>query len=168
MTKTGFNAEFVGDTWEQWTAASFNEETDLLGLIVGVIDAPTLEEWREMQTQGFAATPERLLQRMTDTNQSSAVQRAIFESLRREQAGVKPEPLGTARLASRIRVLPFLDGDEGKSINLCAALLVDGSIGEGTKLWRARLLQLASENRGGPYFPSGFNSGVKNAGRFFV
>jgi hypothetical protein len=65
LTKTGFNAEFVGDAWEQWTAASFNKETDLLGLIVGVIDAPTLEEWREMQTQGFAATPERLLQRMT-------------------------------------------------------------------------------------------------------
>lgn len=146
LTKTGFNAEFVGDAWEQWTAAFFNKETDLLGLIVGVIDAPTLEEWREMQTQGFAATPERLLQRMTDMNQSSAVQRAIFESLRREQTGVKPEPLKTARLASRIRVLPFLDGDEGKSINLCAALLIDGSIGEGTKLW-ARLLQLAAENR---------------------
>jgi hypothetical protein len=146
LTKAGFNAEFVGDAWEQWASAGFNKELDLLGLIVGVIDAPPLAEWREMQTQGFAATPERLLQRITDTNQSSPVQRAIFESLRRDQSGVKPEPLETARLASRIRVLPFLDGDEGKSINLCVELLLDANISEGTKLW-ARLLQLASENR---------------------
>lgn len=146
LTKTGFNAEFVQDAWEQWNTDGFNKRRDLLGIIVGVIDAPTLEEWRGLQKQSFATTPERMVQRLTDTNQSSAVQRAIFESLRREQNGVQPDPVETARLASRIRVLPFLEGEEGEYISLCAALVLDGSLGEGTKLW-GRLLQLAAENR---------------------
>jgi len=51
LTKAGFNAEFVQDAWEQWNSAGFNKNTDLIGLIVGVIDAPTLEEWRELQKQ---------------------------------------------------------------------------------------------------------------------
>ena len=71
-------------------AAGFNQETDILGLIVGVIDASTLDEWRELQKQDFATTPERMVRRLADSNQSSAVQRAIFESLRREENGVKP------------------------------------------------------------------------------
>jgi hypothetical protein len=146
LTKAGFNAEFVQDAWEQWNSAGFNKNTDLIGLIVGVIDAPTLEEWRELQKQDFATTPERMVQRLADRNQYSAVQRAIFESLRREQNGVMPDPLETARLASRIRVLPFQERDEGKYINLCAEIVLDGSLEESSKLW-GRLLQLASENR---------------------
>jgi hypothetical protein len=127
LTKAGFNAEFVQDAWEQWNSAGFNKQTDLLGLIVGVIDGPTLEEWRELQKQDF-------------------VQRAILRGLRREQNGVKPDPVETVRLACRVRVLPFLEGDEGKYINLCAEIVLDGSLEEGTKLW-GRLLQLAAENR---------------------
>lgn len=152
LTKTGFNAELVQDAWEQWNTDGFNKRGDLLGVIVGVIDAPTLEEWRGLQKQSFATTPERMVQRLTDTNQSSAVQRAIFDSLRREQNGVQPDLVETARLVSRIRVLPFLEGEEGKNINLCAELVLDGSVGEGAKLW-GRLLQLAAENRAtGGYF----------------
>lgn len=67
LTKAGFNAEFVQDVWEQGNSAGFNKQTDLLGLIVGVIDAPTLEEWRELQKQDFATTPERMVQRLADT-----------------------------------------------------------------------------------------------------
>ena len=155
LTKAGFNDDFVRDAWEQWNGAdgsTFNRETDLLGLIVGVMDSPTLEEWRGLQKQDFATTPERMLQRLAAAKQSSAVQRAIFESLRRAMGGVSPEPLETARLASRIRVLPFLDREEGEYINRCAEIVLDGSLEEGTKLW-SRLLQLAAENRGtGGYF----------------
>jgi len=146
LTRAGFNEEFVGDAWEQWNSAAFSKETDLLGLIVGVIDAPTLEEWRGLQKQDFAATPQRMVQRLADSQQSSAIQRAIFESLRREQNGISPDPVESARLASRIRVLPFLEGHEGRYINLCAEIVLDGSVEEGTKLW-SRLLQLAAENR---------------------
>jgi hypothetical protein len=155
LTKAGFNDEFVRDAWEQWNGtdgSSFNRETDLLGLIVGTMDNQTLEEWRGLQKQDFATTPERMLQRLFDPHQSSATQRAIFESLRRPAGGGSPDPLETARLASRIRVLPFLDGEEGEYINRCAEIVLDGSLEEGAKLW-SRLLQLAAENRGkGGYF----------------
>ena len=155
LTKTGFNEEFVRDAWEQWSGgdgSTLNRETDLLGLIVGVIDSPTLEEWRCLQKQDFATTPERLVQRLADAKQSSTTQRAIFESLRRPVGGVSPEPLETARLAARIRVLPFLDGEEGEYMNRCAEIVLDGSVEEGAKLW-SRLLQLAAENRAtGGYF----------------
>ncbi len=110
LTKAGFNDEFVRDAWEQWDGAAssnFNRETDLLGLIVGVIDSQTLEEWRGLQKQDVATTPERMVQRLADSQQSSATQRAIFQSLHRALNGVSPDPLETARLASRIRVLPF-------------------------------------------------------------
>ena len=146
LTKAGFNEEFVGDAWEEWNNAAFNRATDFLGLITGVIDASTLEEWRTLQKQAFAATPERMIERLADSQQSSAVQRAIFESLRREQEGVKPDSVETARLAAKIRVLPFLEEDEGKFINLCTEIVLDGSLEEGTKLW-GRLQQLAAENR---------------------
>jgi hypothetical protein len=146
LTKAGFNQEFVEDAWEEWNRQGFNKENDLLGLIVGVIDAPTLDEWRELQKQDSATTPVRMAERLKDSQQSSAVQRAIFESLRKEQNGQKPDALEAARLASRIRVLPFVEGEEGRHINLCAEITLAGTIEEGTKLW-SRLLQLAAENR---------------------
>jgi len=146
LSKAGFNEEFVADAWEEWNREGFNKETDLLALIVGVIDAPTLEEWRELQKQDFATTPERMVERLKDSQQSSAVQRAIFESLRREQNGQEPDAIEAARLASRIRVLSFVEGDEGRYITLCAEITLAGTIEEGTKLW-SRLLQLAAENR---------------------
>ncbi|HUZ95810.1 MAG TPA: hypothetical protein VMU57_12955 [Edaphobacter sp.] len=155
LTKAGFNAEFVQDAWDQWdatTGSGFNRETDLLGLIVGVIDIQTLEEWRGLQKQDVATTPERMVQRLAGAQQSSAIQRAIFQSLHRAPNGVSPDALETARFASRIRVLPFLEGEEGEYINRCAEIVLDGTLDESTKLW-SRLLQLAAENRGtGGYF----------------
>jgi hypothetical protein len=146
LTKAGFTQEFVEDAWEEWNRQGFNKRGDLLGLILGVIDAPTLDEWRELQKQDFATSPERMVERLKDSHQSSVAQRAIFESLRKEKNGQKPNALEAARLVSRIRVLPFVDGEEGRHINLCAEITLAGTIEEGTKLW-SRLLQLAAENR---------------------
>jgi len=88
LTKAGFNEEFVSDAWEQWNTDGFNKKAHLLGLVVGIIDAPTLEEWRQLQKQCFATTPDRVVERLSNGQQSSATQRAVFESLRREQKGV--------------------------------------------------------------------------------
>ena len=155
LTKAGFNDEFVRDVWDQWngaTGSNFNRETDLLGLTVGMIDNQTLEEWRRLQKQAVSTIPERIVQRLADSQQSSAIQRAIFQSLRRVRNGVSPDPLETARLVSRIRVLPFLEGEEGEYINRCAEIVLAGSLAEARDLW-SRLLQLAAENRDtGGYF----------------
>jgi len=155
LTTVGFNGTFVHDAWEQWRGAAgsnFNAEMDLLGLIVGVIGSQTLQEWRGLQKQDVTTTPERMVQRLADFQQSSASQRAIFESFRRPLNGVIPDSFETARLVSRIRVLPFLEDKDGDCISLCAEIVLDGSLDEGSKLW-SRLLQLAAENRGtGGYF----------------
>lgn len=155
LTKKGFHTDFVQDAWGQVRDAAgtnFDPEKDILGLVVGVIDNSTLHEWTGLQEQASNATPERLLQRLSDPRQSSATQRAIFESLRKPVNGEIPDRLETARLASRIRVLSFSADREGEYINLCAGIVSDGGQDEGGKLW-SRLLQLAAENRGtGGYF----------------
>jgi hypothetical protein len=154
LTKKGFNKEFVQDAWEQWKggdSSDFDQDTDILGLIVGVIDEPTLHEWQELQKQASSTTPDRLSTRLQNDGQSSATQRAIFEGLRKT-AGGDADAAETARLVSRLRVLRFSDAAEGDYINLCAEIVRDGSVEEGAKLW-SRLLQLASENRAtGGYF----------------
>jgi hypothetical protein len=155
LTKAGFNSEFVQDAWEEWRAGdgtNFDPAKDILGLIVGVIDEPTLHEWQELQKQATSTTPERLSARLQNDGQSSAVQRAIFESLRKAPNGNVPDAVETARLVSRLRVLRFSDDREGEYINLCADIVRAGTVEEGAKLW-SRLLHLASENRStGGYF----------------
>ncbi len=150
LTNSGFNDEFVLDAWEQWrrpAGPNFNPETDFLGLTVGPINEFTLHEWREFLKQVASTTPERMVDRLSTPGQTSTVQRAIFESLHDPLRKDNPNPIETARLASRIRVLPFSDADEGVYINICAEIVLAGTLDEGAKLW-SRLLQLVAENRG--------------------
>ena len=133
LSKAGFNAEFVQDAWEQrqgGEGADFDPEKDMLGLIVGVIDEPTLHEWQELQKQAASTTPDRLAARLKNDGQSSATQRKIFESLRKSPDGTERDAVETARLASRLRVLRFSDNSEGDSINLCAEIVRDGTATE--------------------------------------
>jgi hypothetical protein len=155
LTKAGFNAEFVRDAWEQWqrgAGSGFDPLEDILGLIAGIIDEPTLHEWQELQKQAASTTPDRLVARLKDDGQLSATQRKIFESLRKSPDGAERDAAETARLVSRLRVLRFSDNSEGNFINLCAEIVRDGTSAEGAKLW-SRLLHLAAENRAtGGYF----------------
>lgn len=154
LTKKGFNKEFVGDAWEQWNGgdgSDFDQDSDILGLIVGIIDEPTLHEWQELQKQASSTTPDRLSARLQNDGQSSATQRAIFDGLRKT-GGSEADAAETARLVSRLRVLRFSDASESDYVNLCAEIVRDGTAADGAKLW-SRLLQLAPENRAtGGYF----------------
>jgi NACHT domain len=155
LTKEGFNKEFVQDAWNEWKGglgSGFDQSKDILGLIVGQIDDPTFQEWQTLQKEASGTTPERLSARLQSNSKSSnKTQRAIFEGLRQSADG-EMEPVETARLTARVRVLRFSDANEGDFINLCAAIVRGGRLEEGTKLW-ARLVQLASENRAtGGYF----------------
>jgi hypothetical protein len=148
LTKASFNGEFVEDAWHEWLGgdgSDFDPAKDILGLIVGVIDEPTLQEWRTLQEQAAATTPERLVARLHNDRQSSKSQRAIFDSLRKTASGEADEN-ETARLAARLRVLRFAMEQEGDYVNLCAEITAAGTVEEGQRLW-SRLLQLASENR---------------------
>ena len=77
LTKSGFNREFVQDAWEEWRGgdgSSFDPAKDIMALVVGVIDEPTLHEWQELQKQASSTTPDRLTARLHNEGQSSAPQ----------------------------------------------------------------------------------------------
>jgi len=155
ITKEGFNKEFVQDAWNEWKGSSgsgFDRSKDILGLIVGQIDDPTLQEWQTLQKQASSTTPERLSARLRgDSKSSNKVQRAIFDGLRQSADG-EMDAVETARLVARVRVLQFSDANEGDFVSLCAEIVRGGRVEDGAKLW-ARLVQLASENRAtGGYF----------------
>jgi len=155
ITKEGFNKEFVQDAWNEWKSSSgsgFDRSKDILGLIVGQIDDPTLQEWQTLQRQASSTTPERLSARVHgDSKSSNKVQRAIFDGLRQSADG-EMDAVETARLVARVRVLQFSDANEGDFVSLCAEIVRGGRVEDGAKLW-ARLVQLASENRAtGGYF----------------
>jgi hypothetical protein len=155
LTKAGFNSGFVQDAWDEWDGAGgskFDRGKDILGLVVGVIDEPTLHEWQELVNQAATTTPERLCERLRNNGQSSTSQRAIFKSLRRASNGNERDAVETAGLVSRTRVLRFTDASEGDYVNLCAEIVNGGKVEEAGKLW-SRLLELASKNRvTGGYF----------------
>lgn len=155
LTNTGFNQEFVADAWEQHrrpAGPNFNPGKDLLGLTVGVIQDTTFHEWRELLKQLTSTTPERMVDRLSASGQTSAIQRAIFDSLHDPLSKGSPDRVETARLAKKIRVFSFPESSEGTYINHCAEIVLAGTVDEATKLW-SRLVQLANENRGtGGYF----------------
>jgi hypothetical protein len=104
VTKEGFNKEFVQDAWREWKGRSgsgFDQSKDILGLIVGQIDEPTLQEWQALQKEASSTTPQRLAARLqSDSKSSNKIQRTIFEGLRQSADGEMP--IETARLAARV------------------------------------------------------------------
>jgi len=149
LTTTGFSAQFAQDAWDQWQqapTAHFDASTDLLGLIVGIADSASLQEWRELQKQATNTTPERLVLRLGNKGQCSKIQRDIFASLRIELKGAKPSEVETAKLIASLRVLHFSDVKEGELIQLCTDLVRDGRPDGGLDLWN-RLVKYAADQR---------------------
>ena len=148
LTKTGLSRDLAQDAWDQWTGAAgaaFDTATGLIGLIVGAVDDVVLKEWRELQEQASATTPERLVSRLANDAQLSTTKHAMFESLR-PTVDHTPGELETARLLARTRIMAFSDRSEGDFLNSCATIALEGTIEEGAKLWD-RLLRLAADSR---------------------
>lgn len=150
LTKAGFNSEFVSDAWEQWSGGRsskpFDQEHDLLGLTVGFIDDQALDEWKTLQEQAIAATPERLVARLRPEGQSNPIQRAIFEDLRNTETDAKRDELETARLVARIRLFPFSEKEENDYLDYCTGIVSDGSLSAAENLWNS-LIAIAGESR---------------------
>jgi hypothetical protein len=72
LTAAGFSDEFAKDAWEEWHRPGFDIKADLLVLVVGVVGDGILNQWRQLQEQAASTTPERLVARLADENQSSA------------------------------------------------------------------------------------------------
>jgi hypothetical protein len=107
----GFSKEFVRDAWEQAQAPNFDFTRDLLVLVLGALNDAAFQAWRAIEEQAAETTADRLVARFANGG-SSAVQKHIFEGLRRLSRNDKRDAIDTARLASRMRVIHFSDERE--------------------------------------------------------
>ena len=151
LTRNGFNATFVQDAWAEWRneeGSGFDQTSDLLGIVTGVVGEGPLQDWEEVRKEASSPTPERFLLRLEGAKQISAAKKKIFESLYPAEQADRSQREDTVRLAARLHVQHFNEKrDEGRCIIQCTELVSAASIEEGTKLWNA-LCQLAADNRG--------------------
>ncbi len=147
LTAAGFSGDFAQDAWDEWRRPGLDINADLLVLVVGVVGDEILNHWRQLQEQAASTTPDRLVARLGDRNQSSRIQRNIFESLRRVSDGEPQDVIECARLLSRTRVLHFSNERIDTLTRACTELVVETTAAEGAKLW-SQLLKFASANRG--------------------
>lgn len=156
LSGKGFNGTLVADLWADWNrqgGASFDPNSDLLGLVTGSVGDGSLHDWEELRQEAADTTPERFVQRLDGTRQISSGKKNIFSSLYPTENPDQAQRESTVRLAARFQVLYFNKKlEEGRYVNQCAPLVSSGTVEEGTKLWNA-LCQLAADNRGtGGYF----------------
>ncbi|MBZ5501471.1 MAG: ABC transporter ATP-binding protein [Acidobacteriia bacterium] len=154
LTKNGFAKEFVRDAWEQWRGvpnATFDRQSDYLGLATSGVASSVLLEFAELQRQAASGAADRLEARLAA---SSAIQRRIYESVLRSDDPVPGTALGAteaASLLSRIRVFSFdfefpQSTDEGQAISQCSRCTQAETVATGVQLWKC-LVGLAAESR---------------------
>jgi len=156
LSRCGFDATFVQDAWAEWNSkegSKFDQNSDMLGLVAGVVGDGPLQDWQEVRKEIADTTPDRFLLRLDGPKQVSSSKRKILMSLFPEKQADQVKRVDTIRLAGRLHVQHFNESkDEGKYINQCAGLVSSSRIDEGRNLWNT-LCQLAADNRGtGGYF----------------
>lgn len=157
VTQRGFPAEFVHDIWEQWFGTGqcpFHRDRDVLALAVGQLASTVKSAWDQLFSQACETEPERVVTRFTTPKHSSAIQRALFASLRCPQ-GLShlgdSDNAATAQLIKHLRLLHF-DFNSQPSRELaeeqqrCQSLLTSRSADEGATLWN-QLVALAAKQR---------------------
>jgi hypothetical protein len=91
VTSSGFPPDFVGIAWAQWfgvkTERVLRGSDDAVVLMVGSLAHDVEDAWSNMLGDASRTTPERMLARLAEPvadegSQSSALQRALFASLR--------------------------------------------------------------------------------------
>lgn len=162
VTRAGFPEDFVKIAWAQWlgfkTDRKLRDSNDAVVLVTGSLQRDVQDAWSNLLFEALRTTPERMVERLSqpagDGSQSSALQRALFESFS------CPEELrncgdtdknATMRLLCRVRLL-HLDyeatpsRDHARAIADCQSILRSGDAVEAEKLWR-RLNGIADERR---------------------
>lgn len=165
VTSSGFPPDFVGIAWAQWfgvkTERVLRGSNDAVVLMVGSLAHDVEDAWSNLLSDALRTTPDRMLARLAepiaaDGSQSSALQRALFASLR------CPEELrnegdasdgATMQLLCRIRLMRFdfeatPSRDHDHALRDCQTILRSGDPEEAKSLW-ARLVAVADANRAG-------------------
>jgi hypothetical protein len=163
LGRNGFHSDFSTIAWQQWlnhnTSRNFKRGIDAVGLVTGDLTDDVAAAWSDLRTQAVQSTPDRVIARLKsdkdDGAQTSKVQRAIFESLRR------PDTFGAERsdADARERLLLIRDirvikldyeaqpsSDYDQALLDCQNCLSSGDAAEALKLWE-RLIGIADEKR---------------------
>jgi len=94
VTRAGFPPEFVEIAWAQWlgvkTDRKLRDSNDAIVLVTGSLAYHVQHAWSNLLFEALKTTPDRMLNRLTepiagDGSQSSALERALFESFRRPE-----------------------------------------------------------------------------------
>jgi hypothetical protein len=164
LGRNGFPAEFARTAWQQWlgqnTKRIFRRGVDAMVLATSDLPDDVRRAWSALSMQAIATegAPHRLVERLAEPDgegaQSSALQRAIFASLRRPddiRAGQGDNFTERALLTRDVRVLKLDYGtaqssDEVTAIQDCQSVLSSGDHAEAVSLWQ-HLIGIADELR---------------------
>jgi hypothetical protein len=162
LGNSGFNSDFARPAWQQWldrdTTRHFRRGADALVLATGELSATVQRAWSALHREATQASAERVAARLAKTtrsgSQSSALQRAIFGSLRR------PSEFGTGNLDPAVETIVMIrdiqvlkfdfemepSSDRVEALLDCQASLSSGSPEEANTLW-TRMIEIADGKR---------------------
>jgi hypothetical protein len=165
VTRGGFPQDFVTIAWAQWfgvkTERKLCEGHDAIVLVTGSVSHEVKDAWHNLLHDALLTMPERMAARLSppapgDGTQSSALQRALFESLRCPEELRSNGDTGdaaTADLMRHVRLHHFdfeavPSRDHGLALADCQRLLKSGDGAEAESLWE-RLIGIADAKRTG-------------------
>jgi hypothetical protein len=165
VTRGGFPQDFVTIAWAQWfgvkTEHKLRDSDDVIGLVTGSLAHEMKDAWSSLLHDALLTTPERMAARLSsptrgDGTQSSALQRAVFKSLRcpdELRGNGDAADAATADLMRHMRLLHFdfeavPSRDHALALADCQRLLKSGDAAEAQELWD-RLVGIADARRTG-------------------
>jgi hypothetical protein len=153
VTRAGFPQDFVETAWAQWlgikTDRKLRDSSDAIVLVTGSLAHDVQDAWSNLLFEALKTTPDRMVKRLTEPvagegSQSSALERALFESFRCPEelrGSVDTGDAATIQLLSRVRLLYFdfeatPSRDHVQALADCQSLLRSGDASEAERLWR--------------------------------
>ena len=165
VTGAGFPPDFVATAWAQWfgvkTERILRGSDDAVVLMVGSLSHDVEDAWSNLISDALRTTPDRMLARLAESeadegSQSSALQRALFASLRcpdelRNEGDASDA--AALQLLCRVRLMRFdfeatPSRDHDHALRDCQNVLRSGDAEEAKSLW-SRLVAIADANRAG-------------------
>ena len=165
VTGAGFPPDFVATAWAQWfgvkTEHILCSSDDAVVLMVGTLSQDVEDAWSNLVSDALITTPDRMLDRLDksgtdDGSQSSALQRALFASLRCPDAlrnDGDASDTAAMQLLCHVRLMRFdfeatPSRDHDYALRDCRNVLRSGDAEEAKSLW-SRLVAVADARRAG-------------------
>jgi len=163
LSRSGFHSDFSTIAWQQWlnqnTTRKFRRGIDAVVLATGDLADDVARAWSDLHTQASQSTSERVVSRLKADkeggSQTSKLQRAIFESMRRPDTfgGEQSDKDAHDRVLviRDVRVIKFdyeaqPSSDYAQALLDCQNCLSSGDAAEARNLWE-RLVGIADEKR---------------------